>query len=101
MKTTTFDVNYISESLQAETFQRDTTNEIELLEGPKVQFEVEEYDFETLVRRLVEFERRYELSSLEMFSQYFHGNLDKGLEEWLDLFILYLGTHEVRQFSCP
>lgn len=71
--------------------------------GPEVQFEVEEYDFGSLGARLVEFEREHGFSSLEMFAQYTRGelNLTENSEEWLDLFILYLGTHEVRQFSCP
>jgi hypothetical protein len=69
--------------------------------GPKVRFEIEEYDFDSLVRELLKYEREFGLSSLEIFSQYIHGELDEEMEEWLDLFILYLGTGQVRQFSCP
>ena len=117
MSTTTLDIDeYKCESLQShllssnalvgEVLQYDVIGESRLKDipiGPEVQFEVEEYDFNTLVRRLIEFERQCGLSSVEMFSQYIHGviSLDEDMEEWLDLFILYLGTYEVRQFSCP
>lgn len=91
---------------QTRKFHRDTLDEIRpkgLPIGPEVRFDVEEYDFDNLVSRLAEIERKRGLSSLEMFSHYVHGKLDmdEDTEEWLDLFILYLGTHEVRQFSCP
>jgi len=71
--------------------------------GPEVRFEIEEYDFDTLVERLIGLERELGRSSVEMFSEYLYGkmSLDRDMEEWLDLFILYLGTYEVRQFSCP
>jgi len=94
-----------SNTLEGEVFQYDVTDEFRfrIPLGPEVQFQVEEYDFDTLVCKLIEFERQYGLSSVEMFSQYIHGviSLDEDMEEWLDLFILYLGTYEVRQFSCP
>jgi hypothetical protein len=71
--------------------------------GPEVQFEVEELTFDTLVLRLVELEREHGMSSLELFSAYLSGaELHSDLEEeWLNLFILFLGTREVRHFSCP
>jgi len=75
-----------------------TPNLLKCIIGPKVRFEVEEYDFDRLVRELVEYEQEFGLSSLEMFSQYIHGDLDEKMEEWLNLFILYLGTGEVTAF---
>lgn len=65
--------------------------------------EIEEYDFDGLVDMLVEFEHQYGRSSLEIFFHYVHGTqvLDNDMERWLELFILYLGTDEVRKFSCP
>jgi len=72
--------------------------------GPSVQFEVEEYNFDTLVRRLVEIERIHGISSFEMFSRYIHHECeldDSDIMEWFDLFILLLGTREIRKYSCP
>lgn len=68
--------------------------------GPIIKFRVEEYTFARLTRELVEYEQKFALSSLEMFSQYAHGGLDEKMEEWLDLFILYLGTGEIKRLSC-
>ncbi len=69
--------------------------------GPEVQFEVEEYTFDGLVSELVEFEREHGITSIEALSQYINGSLNESMEEWIDLYILYLGTHQVRQFVCP
>lgn len=93
---------------EPEVLGEDSAGEFEtrgMRRGPEVHFEVEEYDFDSLVGRLSGFEREYGLSSFEVFSQYIHGVLDPGenlaMEEWLDLFLLCLGTREIRQFSCP
>lgn len=74
----------------------------ELPRGPAVSFRVTEHSFGDLASRLVEFEREYGLSSVEMFTKYVRGNfdLDEDAMEWLDFFLLYLSTAEVRQFSC-
>jgi hypothetical protein len=82
-------------------FRSEDTSKTETpVEGVKVNFEVTEYDLDTLVSKLVEFERTHNLSSIEMFSRYVRGELNEELDEWIDLFILYLGTSEIRQFSC-
>jgi hypothetical protein len=75
----------------------------EVSSGPEVHFEVEEHNFQSLVPKLVEFERIHGYSSIEMFSQYLSGSLalDEGVEEWVDMFILFLGTREIRRFACP
>jgi hypothetical protein len=74
-----------------------------LPKGPKVQIEFEEYTFTRLVAELLAFEREFGMSSIELFSQYVNGQLElsEPEEEWLDLFLLFLGTQEIRRFSCP
>lgn len=69
----------------------------------RVRFEVREYNFDKLKDILIGFERKYKLSSIEMFSRYIRGekSLDENMGKWVDFFILYLGTYEVRRFSCP
>jgi len=72
--------------------------------GPEVKFEIEEYDFSRLVRELTEFEVSGGRSTLSIFASYLDRSLDlddRFLRSWLDLFIMYLGTDEVRRFSCP
>jgi hypothetical protein len=69
--------------------------------GPSVKFETIEYDFDSLTEKLKEFELKYKISTLDIFSQYTKGKLTVDLEEWLDMFLLYLGTLEIRTVSCP
>lgn len=68
-----------------------------------IRFEIKEYDFDTILPRLLEFEREYQMSSIEMFSRYVKGmsGHEQDIDEWIEIFILYLGTQEVRQFACP
>jgi hypothetical protein len=111
--TGTLTTEYTIQSLMNETlwdlgntpqeFRLDKTESESVCETLNVEFEIEEYTFNELIPMLAEFEHKYELSSVEMFSQHIHGtlSLDEDIQEWLSLFILYLGTEEVRQFSCP
>jgi hypothetical protein len=117
-KTDTTDLTiteYIQECIQQEPWSSDSEPDVaqhdrvgdptieELAPGPTVRFRVTTYDFDTLVLRLVEFEREHGVSSIEMFSRYLKGDieLDEERLKWVDLFILYLGTPEVGDFACP
>ncbi len=75
----------------------------QLSSDSEVRFQVQEHNFQTLVPKLLEFERRNGYSSIQMFSQYLSGSLtlDEATEDWLDMFILFLGTDPIRRFACP
>jgi len=74
-------------------------------EFPAVSMEmsVHEYSFDSLCDRLLELERRTGVSTVEMFRRYVRGehNDDEQIEEWVDLYFLYLGSVEIRRYSCP
>ena len=105
--TTTQDNPRFSDSTDLQQpFQRSSSVQPEMQLPPQtteVRLEVETLDFDQLTTRLTEFEKEHGLSSLEMFRRYIHGEFDEDdtTEKWFDLFFLYLGTKEVRHFSCP
>lgn len=71
--------------------------------GIEFQFEQEELDFNALTERLLVLERELGKSSIELLQQYIGADHDtlNGLEDWADTFFLYLGTRDIRRFSCP
>lgn len=71
--------------------------------GPVAQLVIEEAGFADLVQELLDYEKRHGISTLEVFARYLDGQIDHEhveLEDWVSLFLLYLGTDEIRQFSC-
>ncbi len=71
--------------------------------GLDIHFEIEKLNFNTLTQKLSEQELMSSESSIEMFSRYIRGEIgdEIQIDEWLNLFLLWLGTNEVRQYSCP
>ena len=73
--------------------------------GPEVRFTVTEYSFDQLTDMLLELESRHGWAALEVFRDYVHRNLDVDADESMNrcvsLLLLYLGTREVRRWSCP
>jgi len=66
------------------------------------QIQEEVLDFDELTNRLIALEQQHEISSLEIFKKYLRGELtdDVMTEAWTGLFFLYLGTAEIRSYSC-
>ena len=73
--------------------------------GPEVRFTLTELTFDQITDSLVSLERELGFSVLELFRRYVNGDLDHDSEnvwgELINLFFLYLGTREVRRWSCP
>jgi len=69
----------------------------------KVHLPVEDFSFDRLTEILIETERKEGMSTLEMFRQYIREDKvhPQNIEEWFDLFFLYLGTREVKQYCRP
>lgn len=89
----------------SDQYHRDTQSDPAfegLPDGPEFRFTVTRHDLSSLVQRLSGYERRHGLSSVEVFRQYVNGELDheEDVEEWIDWFLLFLGTSEVQQFVC-
>ena len=68
----------------------------------EVHFRVEELDLEQLTKMLREFEKELGYSTVQMFHQYYLGQLEdnEDMSRWFDLFFLYLGTPEVKRLVC-
>lgn len=68
-----------------------------------VRFDLEELDFNTITEMLLDLEQESNQSTIDLFRRYISDNFehDENIERWFDLFFLYLGTREVRQYSCP
>jgi len=80
----------------------DRTNRGQLPLGPSIKFDAQEVSFEDLVKELREFEEKFGYSSIEMFSRYMGEEIaDSDIEDWMDTFILYLGTGQIKRYSCP
>lgn len=62
---------------------------------------VKEVGFEELGKKLIEFEIKFGVSTIQMFEDYVNGKGVDELEEWVDTYILYLGCSQIRRFSCP
>lgn len=73
------------------------------IEGNDLHFTINEYNFDGITRLLVDHERSFGFSSLEMFNRYINNEFENNLEieDWFNLFLLYLGTKEIRNISCP
>lgn len=69
----------------------------------KVDFPVETLTFERLTELLIDMESQHGMSTLEMFRHYVREDKahPENLEEWFDLFFLYLGTEEVKRYCRP
>lgn len=63
-------------------------------------FETRRIEFDELTWRLSEYERQYDLSTIEFFSRYSAGELgdDDELMMWAGIYHLYLTSHPVRSF---
>jgi hypothetical protein len=76
-----------------------------VLSGENMKLKIKEVSARELVDELVALEKEHGRSTLEIFQEYLEGKLDDvhgdWLEEWIDLYLLYLGTYEIRQYSCP
>jgi len=59
--------------------------------------------FETINDMLKDYEGRFGFSSIDMFKRYAKGELDDDpvMDEWVNTFLLYLGTSNIRKYSCP
>ena len=67
----------------------------------KVDLHIENITFDRLTELLIETEHREGMSTLEMFRRYIREDRihSENIEEWFDLFFLYLGAKEVKQYS--
>lgn len=60
-------------------------------------------EFDEITDRIIELERKHNISSLEVLRLYVTGRLDHSndeLDDWVDILILYLRSMELRRFSC-
>ena len=85
--------------IEPESAQKDSTD---LPTGPAMQFEIREYAFDELIQDLIEYERRFGMSTLELYARYLRGEMDheEDLDDWISLYLLYLGTSKVREVAC-
>lgn len=103
-------VTYQTDKISDTPFQYQTTPQYVIAEGTSrvapsvdIKFPVETLTFDQLTQLLIEMEARHGMSTLEMFRR--HIQEDAGdtqdLDEWFDLFFLYLGTKQIRHYTCP
>jgi len=60
-----------------------------------------ELDFTSLTNTMKDYERDFGFSTIEMFHRYMNGEFSDDLliDDWVNTFILYLGTNQIRQYS--
>jgi hypothetical protein len=89
------------EELQPLDTEEGDTKQEKLITYPKP--EIEEFSHEQLVDRLIEIENNLGKSSVELFRKYISEDIehDEEIEEWFDIFFLFLGTDKVKRYICP
>lgn len=66
--------------------------------GPEVEFDIKEYTFNELCLEITEHEIKQDIDVITVFKWYINGEeIDENLEDMLDLFLLFLGTNEVKK----
>ena len=69
-----------------------------------IKLDITTLDFDELTERLSVLEARNGVSTIDIFHKYLNAKTHEESdpwEEWIDTFLLYLGTDEIRQYSCP
>jgi len=62
-----------------------------------------ELDFNSITNLLMNYERDFGFSTIEMFLRYMNGEFanNPSIDYWVNTFILYLGSNQIRQYSSP
>jgi hypothetical protein len=85
-----------------ETLPKTSLKESELNETSWSSMVIE-LDFESITNLLMNYERDFGFSTIEMFLRYKNGEFanDPNIDYWINTYILYLGTKQIRQYSSP
>ena len=97
------DVEQMVEEKKAEAITIAEQEAITVTKGLQVIFKTETLGFDDLTQKLLEFENKHGSSTVGIFSRYLNGEYSASdeIDEWIDTFILFLGTRNIKRFTSP